>query len=71
MDNNDRWIIDHFEEIVDRYGGECIAVVNEEVVAVDHSLKRVEEEAKREYPDKEPSVLRVPKKEDLVCILIL
>jgi hypothetical protein len=71
MDKNDRWIIDHFEEIVDKYGGECIAVVNEEIVAIDPSLKRVEEEAEKKYPDKEPSVLRVPKKESLVCILIL
>ncbi|MEW6007476.1 MAG: DUF5678 domain-containing protein [bacterium] len=69
MDKDDKWIIEHFEEIVDNFGGLYIAVVNEEIVASNPSAKMAEEEALGKYPEKRPSVLIVPRKEDLVCVL--
>jgi len=69
MDEDDKWITQHFEELVDKYGGKYVAVVSEQVVAVGDSPKEVDEKARQLYPDKLPSVLLVPKEEDLTCIL--
>jgi len=69
MDEDDKWITRHFEELVDKYGGKYVAVVSEQVVAVGDSPKEVDEKARQLYPDKLPSVLLVPKEEDLTCIL--
>jgi hypothetical protein len=69
MDKDDRWIVDHFSELVNTYAGKYIAVVNETVVAVGHSGKEVEDKARAVAPEKMPSVLRVPREEDMACLL--
>ena len=69
MDKDDRWIVEHFSELVTKYAGKYVAVVNETLVAVGTSGKEVEEEARKIEPNKMPSVLRVPREEDMVCLL--
>ena len=69
MDKDDLWIVAHFSELVGKYAGKYIAVVNETVVAVGDSGKEVEDKARAMAPDKMPSVLRVPREEDMVCLL--
>jgi len=69
MTKNQRWIVKHFEELVDRYGGKYIAVAKEKVVATGDSPTEVEKKAKSLYPDEKVSVLHVPEKEALSCIL--
>ena len=34
MDKDDRWIVEHFSELVTKYAGKYVAVVNETLVAV-------------------------------------
>jgi|GEM_PF-6005340 hypothetical protein len=34
MKKNQKWIVKHFEELVDKYGGKYIAVANEKVASV-------------------------------------
>ncbi|MFQ6072345.1 MAG: DUF5678 domain-containing protein [Methanosarcinales archaeon] len=63
------WITKNFEKIVNKYAGKCIAVIGEEVVAVGDSPKIVEDEAMKKYPNVIPSVMRVPRAEDLACLL--
>lgn len=63
------WITKNFESLVDKYPNKYIAVVNDKVVSSGMSAKDVEEKAKRRYPDKMPSVILIPKKEDLACLL--
>ncbi len=58
MDKDDLWIVEHFSELVDKYAGKAIAVVNEQLVAVAENEFDVELMAKEKYPDKIPSVLR-------------
>jgi hypothetical protein len=41
MTKDQEWIVKHFEELVERYGGKFIAVSNEEIVAVGDSKKRI------------------------------
>ncbi len=69
MHKDDRWIVDHFEELVTKYAGRYIAVVNEQVVVVGRRAKEVDDTAREKYPDHVPSVLFVPREEDLICAL--
>jgi hypothetical protein len=69
MDKDDRWIVDHFSELVTKYAGKFVAVVNEQLVAVGDSRRDVETKAREVAPTKIPSVLRVPREEDMVCLL--
>ena len=63
------WITEHFEELVKKYGGRYIAVVDEKVVAVGENPKDVENEVLKQFPNKTPSVMKVPTEDDIVCLL--
>jgi len=67
--NDNEWIVEHFEELVDTYGGSYIAVVDGEVVVVGDDPKEIEDRILAEYPSKKPSILNVPREEDIVCLL--
>jgi hypothetical protein len=69
MDKDDLWIVEHFSELVTKYAGKHIAVVNQKLVAVGESGPEVEAEARKIYPRKIPSVLRIPREEDMACLL--
>jgi hypothetical protein len=69
MDKDDLWIVEHFSELVDKYAGKYVAVVNEALVAVGDSGKEVEDEARKIEPHKIPSVLRIPREEEMACLL--
>ena len=69
MNQSKRWIPEHFEELVDEYGGQYIAVVDDQVVAVGTDPKEVEDESLLKHPDVIPSILKVPKEEEIVCLL--
>ena len=65
MDKDDAWVVEHFSELVTKYAGKYIAVVNQALVAVGESGQEVEGEARKI----EPSVLRIPREEDMACLL--
>jgi Family of unknown function (DUF5678) len=69
MDKDDLWIVEHFSKLVTKHAGEYVAVVNETLVAVGESGKEVEDKAREFEPNKMPSVLRVPREEDMVRLL--
>ncbi len=69
MDKDDLWIVEHFSELVTQHAGRYVAVVNETLVAVGDSGKEVEQKAREFEPNKIPSVLRIPREEDMVCLL--
>ena len=69
MDKDDLWIVEHFSELVTRYAGKYVAVVNETLVAVGDSGKEVEDKAREIEPSKIPSVLLIPREEDMACLL--
>jgi hypothetical protein len=69
MDKDDLWIVEHFSELVTKHAGKYIAVVDEKLVAVGDSGKEVEDKARQFEPNKMPSVLRVPREEDIACLL--
>jgi hypothetical protein len=63
------WIVEHFSELVTKHAGKYVAVVNETLVAIGDSGKEVENKAREVEPSKMPSVLRVPREEDVKCSL--
>ncbi len=69
MEKDDLWIVEHFSELVDKYAGKFVAVVNETLVAVGESGAEVEARAREIEPHKIPSVIRVPREEDMTCLL--
>jgi len=69
MDKDDLWIVEHFSELVEKYAGKYVAVVNEQLVAVGETRMAVETKAREIEPKKIPSVLRVPREEDMACLL--
>jgi len=69
MDKDDLWIVEHFSELVTKYAGKYISVVDETLAAVGDSGKEVEDKAREINPNKIPSVLRVPREEDMACLL--
>lgn len=69
MDKDDLWIVEHFSELVTKYAGKAVAVVNEELVAVCDTEVEAKTIAKQKYPDRIPSVLTIPREEDMACLL--
>jgi hypothetical protein len=69
MDRDNLWIVEHFSELVDKYAGKYVAVVNETLVPVGDSGKEVEDKARKIEPRKIPSVLRIPREEEMACLL--
>ena len=69
MDKDDLWIVEHFSELVTKYAGKYVAVVNETLVAVGDSGKEVEDKARAMVLEKIPSVLRVPREEEMAGLL--
>jgi len=69
MDKDDLWIVEHFSELVTKHAGKYVAVVNETLVAVGDSRREVETTAREAEPNKIPSVLRVPREEEIACSL--
>ena len=69
MHKDDLWIVEHVSELVTKHAGKYIAVVNQALVAVGESGTDVEAKARKIEPRKIPSVLRVPREEDMACLL--
>jgi hypothetical protein len=71
MDKDNLWIVEHFSELVDKYAGKYVAVVNETLVAVGNTGKEAEDRARLIEPHKIPSVLRIPREEEMACLLYM
>jgi GH35 family endo-1,4-beta-xylanase len=69
MRKDDLWMVRHFSELVTKYAGKYVAVVNETLAAVGDSRKEVEDKAHKIEPNKIPSVMRIPREEDMACLL--
>lgn len=65
----DKWYSDHFEELVQKYGGKSIALVEENIVAVADTEREAARLARESQPDVVPLVLSIPLEEELVCLL--
>lgn len=69
LEEMDRWYAEHFEELVKKYAGKAIAVVNGEVVAVAGTEKEADRLARERHPESVPLVLAIPTEGELVWLL--
>lgn len=69
MTKDQKWIHEHFEDLVEKYAGKYVAVANGELVAVGETAREVETKAREKYSKIIPSVLLVPREEDFICAL--
>ncbi|MCK4390927.1 MAG: hypothetical protein KAV83_11910 [Desulfobacterales bacterium] len=69
LTEDQKWIYEHFGELVDKYAGKYVSVAGGDLVAVGDSVKEVDDAARAKYPKVVPSVLRVPQEEDFECLL--
>jgi len=67
MSKNYEWYI-HTD--TSEFEGKWIAIVDQRVIAQGENAKDVLEEAERKFPDKVPSITKVPKRETLVLLWI-
>lgn len=68
---DDAWVREHFEELVEKYAGKYVAVSHQQVAGVADSPLEAEKEAMSKYPHILPSVLPVPRPEDFISVLII
>jgi len=70
MKSSNEWITENFQMLVSKYGGRYIGVINNKVIAVAITPKEVIEKAKKlGKNEEEVSLLKVPKEEEMSCIL--
>ncbi len=55
------WLVDHHKE-AEKYGGRWIAILNQKIVAVGKTFQEAHRKASKQYPEKIPLVIYVPKK---------
>ena len=68
------WLWDNIEDIVDKYAGRYIVLVDEKEGVlysdVDGTPGEIVRRAKREFPKSTPLFFRVPHPQDFLCVLI-
>jgi Family of unknown function (DUF5678) len=64
----DDWYTEHFEELVEKYPGKAVAMVNGEIVEVGDSERGLDRRARKRYPGETPFVIRVPTEQELICL---
>lgn len=52
-----------------KYSGKWIAIMDQKIVATGDSAEDVYKEAKKKYPNKKPSIAKIPSGETLVLVL--
>ena len=63
------WYTGLFEQLVEKYPGKAVAIVNGEVVEIGETELEVDRLARQRFPEDIPLVVTVPTPEDLVCLL--
>jgi len=67
MSKNYEWYV---KADVSKYAGKWIAIVDEKVIVEGEDAKKVYNEAKERFPQKKPSLAKVPTKDTLVLVVI-
>lgn len=68
--NNDRWLTQRFEWLVNRYAGEYIVVVEGQIYR-GGSPSELRDRAESEHPKTTIMGIRIPRPEDFICALII
>ena len=59
------WIREHFEELVEKYGGCYVAVAKEHITGVGRTAVEAEQKSFQKFPYVLPSVIQVPSAQEI------
>lgn len=68
--DDDKWICDHFEWLVDNFPGQYLVVAEGEPF-IGYDAGKLEKDARRKHPGVIPIGMPIPRPEDFVSILCL
>jgi hypothetical protein len=71
--NNDRWLREHFEEIIDRYAGGFVIIGNGKILYTnkDGTPRELGKRVRKEHPGVLPLFFRVPFPHELICAFLI
>jgi len=69
MFSDEKWITEHFEELVEQYGGKYVGVANKKVISVGRGADEVAKKARNLVDPKRLHILKVPTERELTCLL--
>lgn len=70
MSGDEKWIIEHFEELVARYGGKYVGIAKRKVIAVGEGADEVAKKAKGIVEPKQLHIVKVPTAQEMTCLLM-
>ena len=65
----ENYLLKHSQELSEKYPGKYVAIVEDELVAVNNSAVNVFRKAKDQFPDKEVCISYIPTEEETVTLL--
>jgi Family of unknown function (DUF5678) len=69
MSSDEKWITEHFEELVTQYGGHYIGVAKRQVIAVGDGADEVAEQAKDHVKPQQLHIVKIPTAQEMTCPL--
>ena len=64
-----QWIRDHLQELIDKYAGKYVGVLDGRILLVSDERVEIDRLAAEKFPGRLPSVVPVPFEEDFNCLL--
>ncbi len=65
----ENYMLKHSQELSEKYPGKYVAIVEDELVAVNNSAVNAFRKAKDKFPDKEVCISYIPTEEETVTLL--
>jgi hypothetical protein len=69
MSHDEQWITEHFQELVEHYGGKYVGIANRQVIAVGDGADKVAEKARDLVALKRLHIVKVPTEQEMSCLL--
>lgn len=69
MTRDETWIIEHFQALVERYGGKYVGIAKCQVVAVGDGADEVADKVKDRVERKGLHIMKVPTEQEMSCLL--
>lgn len=65
LEEDDRWLADHYDELIDQYAGKVIAIENGQIIAIGDSWEEIRHQLPETTSGVMPHVIDVPFPEQL------
>lgn len=65
LEEDEQWLAEHYEEMIEKYAGKVIAINNGQIIAVGDSWKDIKQQVLEATSDVMPHIIDVPFPEQL------